>query len=277
MMKKHIIPILLFAGLTCIALDDAYFTQKYNYSKVDAEFHRRLMALRYEKSAERSIPINAAVGDIIGIGRVTNAWHDTSLDRWIGSVDLVVDEFWRGNPGTNSFTIPLGWYWQPPVTNTPLVFFLTKYPSYREGSYKEHENPNLVRNMFNMDEFRARVEPKGLWFLGSENKWFHVTDENADLFAYASNLVFAVESNDMHAFYRTMRDGMNNHPIGTPMFDDSCLVLERCVEFMSREFIQRIWKDPNFPTAAWSGVKFYYSVKYKENLPIESASVIVIR
>ena len=128
-----------------------------------------------------------------------------------------------------------------------------------------------------MGDFRAQNEPDGLWFYGGPTTWFYINDENADLLSYAINLVSAVDSKDMFSFYKIMRDGMRDHPLGSTIYDDSYTVLRYFPMFMDKEILQKIWKDPAFPTTIkW---EFYkkYSRQFGENLIIEPASIIIIR
>ncbi len=64
------------------------------------------------------LPLQAGVCDIVGIGVVTNSTES--------SISINVENFWIGNPGSNTLTISTD-HALPPVTNTPIVIFASSY------------------------------------------------------------------------------------------------------------------------------------------------------
>ena len=270
MTKKHIIPTGLLAALACFTMFAEYWGM--DFDSGNEEEVKKFDELVFGH-APWSLPLQAGICDIIGVGRVTNAVADASSDFWEGSVDLVVDNFWRGNPGTNTFTIQMGRVWHPPVTNTPLVFYLISYNSFR----MKNDEYYRYRHVFSMDEYRKNHKPEVPIFYAGDKSWFHITDDNADLVAFASNLVVAVDSQNTNEFYKIIIEGMNDYKFGSRIHDDSFRALKHCVAYFDTNFIHKIWKDPMLKDISKHFILHKYHNKYDVWLPIEPETIIVIR
>ena len=182
-----------------------------------------------------SLPLQSGCCEVIGVGRVTNTWQDGK------GVFLTVDNYWRGNPGSNTLSVYTSIN-QPPVTNTPLVFFTTKFgissgvgfyePMY---SYIFDDVKRNSRNWTPKNDFH---------FYDYKRSWFHINETNANLVSFASNLVFASESHNTNLFYKTIRDGFNQNPKNSRIWDDSYYAFFCSEYFMTTNFWAEIWTDP---------------------------------
>ena len=192
-----------------------------------------------------ALPLQAGTCDIIGVGRVTNSWND--------GITLSVDNYWYGDPGSNSLSVAMHGY-HPPVTNTPLVFFLSKYSSFLAVE------PETLRYflIFKMNDYRPDFRADGLWFLNNRTSWFHVNETNASMVTYASNLVHAVQSSNTNQFYQIIRDGLRFNPPDSRIYKDSELAFTFSKYYMTTNFMQQIWADPLLPMPARAWVKMNY-------------------
>ena len=225
----------------------------------------------------RSLPHQAWITDIVGIGRVTNKCITTFFERNnVGYADIVIDSFWRGDPGTNSFRIHTSAVNLPPVTNAPIVFFLTKYSLFHEP---RPTTSRLGRDPYwDMDEFRANETADGLWFYGGRHSRFYVNEENADLTAFASNLVFAVNSRNEEAFFQILIDGYENQPFASRIFNDSCTALLNLKRYHSLDFLQNKWKKrKSFSPATQAFIRNAIARGYQIYHPFNPQTFITVK
>ena len=281
-MKKIII---LLSGLVCLAAitsiratDIVYEGDELARMKVFMEKMNQCYA-----NPLTSLPHHAWVCDIIGVGRVTNAYDVVTYGRGNGFVDITIDNFWRGEQGTNSFRIQMWSGGQPPVSDDPLVFFLTKNNKFLVSSpFKFEGEPQI-----DMDYLREQYKPNGLWFLRGSLSILKIDENNADLINYASNLVFAVNTCNTNMFYEIMRDGCPDEPfpptesqLKSRIYWDSYAGLMYPPLYFTKDFIVKtIWKDPLLPEKNY--IRSYVGGKsnhmYGLELGAEKASVIMVR
>ena len=193
-----------------------------------------------------TLPLQAATSDIIGVGRVTNAWEH--------GIVLSVDNYWHGDPDSNSLSIAMKSF-QPPVANAPIVFFLSthsKFFGFVPATFRYY-------NMLNTGLLESLYEPDGLWFFDNKRSWFNINETNAAMVAFSSNLVHAAKSNNTNLFYEVMRDGIRSAPPESRIHRDSQATFVFCHHYMSTNFMQQIWSDPLMPepVRAWINTGFY--------------------
>ena len=256
-------------GITMVKYEIAL--AKYNSEK------SRLYRLRF--TTPSPLPYQAWSSDIVGVGRVVGAGN-TPIDGWSkGFVDIEIDAFWRGDPGTNTFRIPMKHLGnQPSVTNAPTVFFMTKYGFWRRVNKANDEKYWTYNSFIDMDYLRSVETANGLWFCHDSRSWFYADGENADLTSFASNLVYAVDSCNTNAFYRTMRDGVNNYALGDRIHDDSYVELLSPEQYFRPEFIEkRIWRDTKLPEKVKHDISSTMLRLYQIDLPWGDETVIIAR
>ena len=196
------------------------------------------------KNQFTTIPQMAGTADIIGVGRVTNKWENGK------GVVLDVDNYWYGNPGSNTLSFA-SHATQLIATNTPLVFFLSTYDVFPDM------NPDGVYYLvFDMDELRARSQPSEPVFFDHERGWFYASDTN--LVTFASNLVVAARSSNTNAFYEIMRDGNRLNPKGSRIHDDSEDAFSHSCYYMTTNIMKQVWNDPLLPEASASWIMMNY-------------------
>jgi len=186
------------------------------------------------KKRHSPLPLLAGICDIVGIGRVTNHWDNGK------GVYIAVDNYWRGDPG-HDFASVYTTTNLPPVSNDPLVFFITKHYGFVRGG-----NIGYSYN-FIFDEKNIQTDlylyEEGPQFDCDDRSWFPASDTN--LFNFASNLVFAVESSNTNLFYETIRDGYRLHPDGSRIRQDSYFAFRYCDYMFTTNFmVEVMWWDP---------------------------------
>ena len=237
----------------------------------------RLERVRY--NTPEPLPYQAWTCDIVGVGRVVGAGN-TPIDDWSnGFVDIEIDTFWRGDPGTNTFRIPMKYLGnQPSVTNAPMVFSMVKYGFWR-GINKMKGDKHWKYNIsIDMDYIHSVETANGLWFGDDFRSFFYADGENAELTAFASNLVYAVDSCNTNAFYKLIRDGVNNYHLGNRIHDDSYVSLIHPELYFNLEFIEkRIWKDTKLPEKVKHDIASMMLRFYQIDLPWGDETVIIAR
>lgn len=187
-------------------------------------------ALNQMLSEENALPLQAGISDIVGIGHITNSW-DTGFT-------VAVDNYWIGNPGSNSLSI-VGR--DIPVTNTPVLFFATEYVL--DGRIEPATR--WYQFVFDSAWLRDHSHKENLRLVGHTYSLIPVTTDNAELVSFASNLVYAAQVPvNTNAFYKTIRDGVRLHPPSSRIHTDSMMAFRNCGYFMSTNFIHQIQSDP---------------------------------
>ena len=210
-----------------------------------------------ELLAERfsPLPLQAGVCDIVGIGVVTNST--------VNSISLTVENFWIGNPGSNTLTISTD-NAIPPVTNTPIVFFATKYSSFLSLEPWQ----SRFTYIFDMEYHRQRFQPDGLYLYDSGLSWFPATAANAELVSFASNLVHAAQmtTNKME-FYTIIRDGFRLYPETSRIHRDSETLFDYCSYWGGTNFMKQIWSDTLLPMRLRGTLQTSYRLQTDDTLP----------
>jgi hypothetical protein len=193
-----------------------------------------------------TLPLQAATSDIIGVGRVTNAWEH--------GIVLSVDNYWHGDPGSNSLSIAMKTY-QPPIANTPIVFFLSKYNKF----FRIEPETLRYNKMLDIGLLERAYEPDGLRFFNNARSWFSVNETNAAMAVFSSNLVHAAKSSNTNMFYEVMRDGVRFNPPDSRINNDSMTTFLYCSYYMTTNFMEQIWSDPLMPgpVRAWINTGYY--------------------
>jgi len=288
-MKKHIPSILfvLFALIVLIRSSEtvsAYFGPRlYTFVPIndinDVTPERQIAALlaRARRDVSRSLSHQAWVCDIICVGTVTNASDTTSLEWYEDSyVDIKVDNYWRGDTGSDTLKATIRAQYQPPVTNTPVLFYFTQYERMARNLPRS-ENKMLYSRRFNdMDYFRSVETPGGLWFVWDKRSWFNIDDMGDDAFNYASNLVFAVNTNNTNEFYEVMKEGYDNYPLGSLIFDSSYGALKNPDIFFTTNFMVNVmYKDKFLDEEIKRGISYIMYLRYKIDLENDPTTIIV--
>ena len=179
-----------------------------------------------------SIPLQAAVCDIAGIGIV-------SANDGTGVV-VSVSTYWLGNPGSNTLYITRADV-LPPSGTDPIVFFASRYMSFLELAPPESHYTYI----FDMDYHRQRFSPDGLFFNYGKRSWFPAVSSNENLTAFASNLVYVAQVNtNQMAFYEIIRDGYRTNSPTSRIYRDSFSTFQESGAWMSTNFMEQIWADP---------------------------------
>lgn len=233
-----------------------------NFATAEDEEDRVLTA--EERTAIRArqspLPLQAAVCDIVGVGTVTGI----STNSWGEVAHLDVDNYWIGNPGSNTLSVSANMLFLP-VTSTSIVFFAT---SYTLPHYYYMGAVSRLSLLFKMPEYRQSREPQDPWFYDNERSWFHVTPENAALVAFASNLVQTAQvSTNRLAFYELIRDGFRLHPPETRIHVDSDVTFIGCRHWMPTNFMEQIRSDPLLPTYLGDIINNSYKLRTGHWLP----------
>jgi len=212
------------------------------------------------RSSQSPLPLQAAVCDIVGVGVVT----DISTNQWGDIAHLSVDNYWIGNPGSNTLSVSANRS-ALTVTNTPIVFFAT---SYTLPSYYYSVSEARLSLLFEMPEYRQSRQPREPWFYDNERSWFYVTPENADLVAFASNLVNTAQiSTNRLAYYELIRDGFRLSSPESRIHIDSEVTFIGCKYWMPTNFMYQIWSDPLLPDRLGDMVNNYYKLETGHWLP----------
>ncbi len=211
------------------------------------------------RSRQSPLPLQAAVCDIVGVGVVTGM----STNRWGDIAHISVDNYWIGNPGSNTLSVSANRS-ALTVTNTPIVFFATSYelPHYYIGEKLR------FRLLFKMPEYRQGKQPQEPWFYDNERSWFYATPENADLVAFASNLVNTAQITTNHlAFYEQVRDGVRQNPPDSRIYIDSRVTFIGCSYWMPTNLMAQVWLDPLLPNRFGDIINNYYKLETGHWLP----------
>ena len=154
---------LLAASVAVVAVQDP---EEEDGNQWSPEFTARV------RSRQSPIPVQAAVCDTIGIGRVASV----STNRWDEIVRFDDIQYWIGDPGSNSLSV-IASFSGLVVTNTPVVFFATSYalPNYYLGTVAR------LSLLFKMPDYRQSRTPREPWFYDNERSWFYATPENGEL------------------------------------------------------------------------------------------------
>lgn len=278
-MKKHIT---LFCGLLVVITSFTLVIAQNPWDLTDEEMNVYTNSEFYihaqaRRNHEISIPRLSWMSDVVGIGRITNAFN-TGKYKWDGSfVELAVDTYWRGDPGTNHFKLFTEDEVQPPVSNTPMVFFLTKYGSMRGLS----ESKAIIWSQTtfrDMDYFRSVEIQNGYWLMFDAHSWFHINENNTDVVNFASNLVYAANSCDTNSFYRIIRDGYKDAPLTSRIYSDSYGMLINAPRYFDTNFVQNvIWKDRKLSIDVLSPIWFSMNQTHRIELPIEPGTILMVR
>jgi hypothetical protein len=172
------------------------------------------------------LPTQAFLCDIVGTGRVIGSSPHTFR--------IEVDNYWLGNPGSNSLDIAANDL-IPPVTNSPIVFFATT------NSYFKHDIAEPLSLLCQWSFLTNRVIdpaqteqgetvvvfPAPLHLIGDGLSWFPAEKEVDGITEFASNLVHRARIQaDYSAFYNIVRDGTRvSAEVSPRIFRDSFLQL----------------------------------------------------
>ena len=182
---------------------------------------------------ESSLPMQAAVADVAGIGVVT---HNNGT-----SVVVSVNTYWVGNPGNTNCLHITGGDTLPPVTNTPIVLLASLY----SGFVKVDPPMCKFAYIFDKSDIANRYAADGLFLVSDEHSWFNASAINFAEVAFTSNLVFAAQvSPSMQAFYELIRDGYRLYPKSSRIHTDSLAAFDLCEYYMPTNFMISLWGDP---------------------------------
>ncbi len=211
------------------------------------------------RSHQAPLSLQAAVCDIVGVGVVTGM----STNRWGDIAHLSVDNYWIGNPGSNTLSVSANRS-ALTVTNTPIVFFATSYelPHYYIGEELR------FRLLFKMPEHRQGKQPQDPWLYDNERSWFYATPENADLVAFASNLVNTAQiSTNRLAYYELIRDGFRLKPPESRIHIDSEMSFIYCRHWMPTNFMIQVWSDTLLPSVPRADINNSFMLRTGHWLP----------
>jgi hypothetical protein len=197
-----------------------------------------------------SLPMQAAVADIAGIGVVT---HNDGT-----SVVVSVNTYWVGNPGSTNCLHITGADVLPAVTNAPIVFLASQY-----SGFVEVDPPTCkYAYIFDKADITNRYSAAGLFFISGERSWFNASATNFAQVAFTSNLVFAAQvSPSMQAFYELIRDGYRLYPKSSRIHTDSLAAFDLCEYYMPTNFMMTIWGDPLLTNIVRDSVANGYWIK----------------
>ena len=231
----------------------------------NAEDDEERVVTAEERAARRArqspIPLQAAVCDIVGIGTVTGI----STNAWGEVAHLDVENYWIGNPGSNTLSVSGNKLFLP-VTSTSIVFFATSYtlPHY----YYQMGTVAQLDLLFKMPVYRQSRAPEAPRFYDSDRSWLHVTTENSALVAFASNLVQAAQiSTNRLTFYELIRDGYRLQPPGTRIHTDCDVTFIGCRHWMPTNFMEEVWSDPLLPDGPRADVNNSFMLRTGHWLP----------
>ena len=203
------------------------------------------------------LPHQVVMSDIIGIG--------TFESQTETNVVINVSQYWFGNQQTNILNIRIPRSETLPAGETNYMFFASTYQNI-EGycpSVADYSRIFNVRDVHSQGRYH-RVKP---YLFSGNRSWFPVTEENAAIISWSSNLVQASHvSTNLLAFYELIRDGYNNNLISSKVWRDSRYAIWDFNSYMSSNFIHQIWADTNliFGARAWVGT--YYTLMYDSSL-----------
>ncbi|MCL1910322.1 MAG: hypothetical protein FWG05_05245, partial [Kiritimatiellaeota bacterium] len=156
----------------------------------------------------------AWVGDIVGIGRITNVYDASTQFKKsdYSFVEIEVETYWRGDPGKNTLKAKIYTPGQPPITNIPTLFFLTKYDFHNYAFDSDLRIRPYVYNQnlsnwprYDKKFYGLKKTKNDYWFVLPQYSWVHVDTVNPNIIAFASNLVYSANSDNIGDFYKTAR------------------------------------------------------------------------
>ena len=207
------------------------------------------------------LPLLAGICDVIGIGELESQNETNAV--------INVSQYWFGNPQTNKLDVLL-WREAFPAGGTNFVFFLSEYLG--TGNVE----PTFLRfmYMFKMEGLRKKFPPDSeLYLLGGNRSWIPVTDENAAMIIWCSNLVQVSQVNtNLMAFYELIRDGHRLNPPASRMNLDSVYAFRHSGYYMSTNFMQQVWSDTNLTLKARAGLNMEYEEKTGVFMPWPSSN-----
>jgi hypothetical protein len=214
---------------------------------------------------QNPLPIQAAVADVAGIG--------TLGARTETNILINVTQHWFSVVQTNIISVPFPSALDLPGGTTNYMFFLTR-PRLRKDQTPigGHTEPARTRYsyMFDMEEFRAMQQPDDpLYLLNGVYSWIPVTEENAALVNWCSNLVYSSQvSLNLQTFYELIRDGYQLNPETSRIYRESMHSFMRAVYFMPTNFMQQVWEtDTNLIGKARADVNNAYWMKTRTFMP----------
>jgi len=191
---------------------------------------------------ERStLPLLAGICDIIGIGRVTNTWANGK------GVLIAVDEYWRGNPGTDTLSVFSDYTNNISVSDEPMVFFVCERWVAKTNSWYMELGYSHIFERDDLELYNVSPEMK-MRFIEDDRSMFPASDTN--LVNFATNLICAVDTFNTNLFYEIIRDGFNNsptnfYPNNSRIYEDSYLTFGRCGRVFTTNFMEQVmWWDP---------------------------------
>ena len=195
-----------------------------------------------------ALPLLAGVCDIIGVGEVESQDGTNAF--------INVSQYWLGDPQTNLLEISIHEYATPPSGGTNFLFFLST-----RTLLEELETAYMCYAwMFDMECFRDKYPPDAKPYLLGENRsWIPITEDNAAMINWCSNLVQAAQINtNMLAFYELIRDGYRLNPPSSRMHCDSKYAFQFSGKYMSTNFMQQVWPDANLTgwARAWLNTEY---------------------
>jgi len=203
-----------------------------------------------------ALPLQAAVSDLVGIGRAV------ALDATNAVVQ--VDQLWYGSATNNVVNISNQDQHSFPTNGAPFVFFASRY-----SSFLELEPPEChFAYIFDMDYHRSRHQPDGVFLYCGDRSWFPVTSESAQMVNWCSNLVYVSQvTTNRQAFYELIRDGYRLNPESSRMHRDSEYAFQYFHYYMSTNFMQQVWSDTNLVGKARVWIRNRYWLETKTGLP----------
>ena len=215
----------------------------------EEEFHPVKDYAKYTIESLNPLPLQAAVCDIIGIGKLESRTSTGALIR--------VSQYWFGNQQTNIIDANVDNDYIP-AGGTNFLFFLAR----PVAMTNEYGLPISRRPfMFKMEEARRFQVPNSRPFLfGGARALIPVVSENTEIINWSSNLVHTAQVNpDLYAFYELVRDGYRLNPASSRIHRDS--VWTFCMYdtfFLTTNLIERIWADTNLTGWARGGARNTY-------------------
>jgi hypothetical protein len=221
--------------------------------EVDEELSVKIEHAELRKLA--SLPIQAHLCDIAGTGQVVESLPN--------SFRIVVDNYWYGNPGSNTLSIAVAAN-PPPATNAPILFMASTNAYLRE----EFVEPvgvlcrwsYLTNRVVNLSEEALYPPAVPLTLLADNFSWLHTSEDNGLVLIYASNLVHTARVNrNPQAFYELVRDGANvSTNVSQRIQQDSLALLRQWAFHESEEFAAMMWNDPLVSGPPRAALKFKY-------------------
>ena len=208
-----------------------------------------------------ALPLLAGVCDIIGIGELESQTSTNAI--------IHVSQYWFGDPQTNIIDAYVVENELLPSGGTNFLFFLSNRSMIGELE------PARLRYawMFGMECFRNEYQPDMKpYLLGGIRSWVPVTEDNAAMINWCSNLVQSAQINtNILAFYELIRDGYRFNPPSSRVHRDSEHSFMWAGYYMSTNFMQQVWSDTNLTGWARSGIDNAYRQKTGVLMPWPSS------